>query len=420
MRTETSSSIQEVSRRSFLGLFGAAAGAAVAPGLVSCAAGGPSSSTIKAGSILDATGNLALYGKPMSVAAKAAVKDINDAGGVLGKRLELVSVDTQSQIDKYTTGARQFAANRDIVVVHGGVTSASREAMRPVMHASKKLYFYNNLYEGGVCDLYTYATGGVPTQQIEVLVPYLIETFGPRVYIVAADYNYGRILALWVKKYLSDKGGELVGEQYFPLEVNEFGDALSRIQAARPDVVCSLLVGANHNAFYTRFQAAGLTSSMGIASTVLGYGGEQADLDGQVVKDIVVALPYFQEVEGSENQRFVRAVKAADPSLKYVSDNMNSVWTGWHMWAQAVEKAGSTDVDAVIEQLNRGMTYDSPSGTVELVPETHHLTQTIRLARANSTGGFDILKTVEGVKPVFELEKCDLIDDPSTNEQFTP
>jgi len=419
MRTVTTSGPQEVSRRSFLGLFGVAAGAVVTPGLVSCASGS-SASTIKAGSILDATGNLALYGKPMSVAAKAAVKDINDAGGVLGKKLELVSVDTQSQIDKYTTGARQFAANRDIAVVHGGVTSASREAMRPVMHASKKLYFYNNLYEGGVCDLYTYATGGVPTQQIEVLVPYLIETFGPRVYIVAADYNYGRILALWVKKYLSDKGGELVGEQYFPLEVNEFGDALSRIQSAQPDVVCSLLVGANHNAFYTRFEAAGLKSSMGIASTVLGYGGEQATLDGSVVEDIVVALPYFEEVNTSENRRFLRAVRAVDSSVKYVSDNMNSVWTGWHMWAQAVEEAGSTDVDAVIEQLNRGMTYESPSGTVELVPETHHLTQTMRLAKANNKGGFDILETVEGVKPVFELENCNLVDDPSTNGQFTP
>ncbi len=400
-----------------------AAGAAALPWVSAC--GGASSGAVSAGDtvgaagILDATGNLALYGYPMKVAQDAAVAELNARGGVLGKRIELSFTDTQSRIDKYTSGAREFAQDANCVVVHGGVTSASREAMRPVFHRGKRLYFYNNLYEGGVCDRYHFATGGVPTQQIEVLVPYLLKEFGPQLYIVAADYNYGRILASWVKKYAREAGGVIVGEEYFPLEVTEFGDTLQKIQRSKADVVCSLLVGANHAAFYNRFQAVGLKQDMGIASTVLGYGGEQAGMAPDVVDGIIVALPYFEEVDNAENKRFVAAVRKTDPGVKYISDNMNSVWTGWHMWADAVEKAGTFDTEKVIDVLESGLEYASPSGPVKMTA-AHHLTQTVRLARANREGGFTVLQTKQGVQPVFELEKCDLAKSPGDTTQYTP
>lgn len=398
----------------------ATAGTLAFPAVSACSSGSAASgSTLRAAGILDATGNVALYGHPMKIAQDAAVAAINDAGGVLGKKIDVTFTDTQSRIDKYTSGARTFAQDPNCVVVHGGVTSASREAMRPVFHRSKQLYFYNNLYEGGVCDRYTFATGGVPTQQIEVLVPYLRKTFGPRIYIVAADYNYGRILASWVKKYAKESGCRIVGEEYFPLEVTEFGDALQKIQRSRADVVCSLLVGTNHAAFYNRFQAIGLKRHMGIASTVLGYGGEQAGMSPEVVEDIVVALPYFEEIETPENKKFVQAVRTTDPGVKYVSDNMNSVWTGWHIWADAVEKAQSFDAEKVIDVLEGGVPYMSPSGPVTM-GASHHLTQTVRLAKANNKGGFTILEAKEGIDPVFEIEKCHLAADPNTSTQYTP
>lgn len=107
---------------------------------------------VKVGSILDATGPLSLYGDPMVKATRLAVDTINANGGVLGRQLELVAVDSQSDIAQYTAGARTLAEDSDIVVVHGGITSASREAIRPIFNEAEMLYFYNQLYEGGVCE----------------------------------------------------------------------------------------------------------------------------------------------------------------------------------------------------------------------------------------------------------------------------
>jgi urea transport system substrate-binding protein len=155
---------------------------------------------ILVGSILDATGPLNVLGKPNIDATNLAVKQINESGGLLGRPLELISFDSQSDNAKYTQYANTLALEHDVAVLMGGITSASREAIRPIVGRSETLYFYNQLYEGGVCDRNVFATGPVPSLQLAPLIPYAIENFGPRLYIVGADYNFGHISAGWVEK----------------------------------------------------------------------------------------------------------------------------------------------------------------------------------------------------------------------------
>ncbi|TNE37600.1 MAG: urea ABC transporter, partial [Alphaproteobacteria bacterium] len=191
-----------INRRQFLTTTAALAGASMLP-LRAFAA-----NDIKFGSILDTSGPFDAYGKPMDMAMRLAIGEINAAGGLNGEKIEIDAYDTQSNMALYTQYAQQLTRQDKVDVVHGGILSASREAIRQILRKSKTLYFYNVLYEGGVCDRNIFINGVTPAQQVEVLIPYAMKKSGKKVYVLAADYNYGQITAKWIQKYVADNGGE--------------------------------------------------------------------------------------------------------------------------------------------------------------------------------------------------------------------
>jgi urea transport system substrate-binding protein len=390
------------------------------PGLPTLRSAG-AQETITVGSILDATGPINVYGVPMIDATKMAIDDINANGGVLGKQLELVEYDGQSDNAKYSEFANQLILKDKAAVIMGGITSASREAIRPLMDRNNQLYFYNEQYEGGVCDKLVFATGVVPEQQISTLLPWAIENYGPKIYTIAADYNYGQISADWVKVYAAENGAEVVGEEFIPLDVTDFSSTLSKIQEEQPDLVFSLLVGGNHIAFYRQWAAAGLKETYPVVSPTFGLGNEHVTLAPEEGEGIVVSYPYYQELDNPTNQAFVEMWhERYGADYPYITDSANVVWTGWHLWAMAVEKAGSLETDAVIAALESGLEFDAPEGKVTLDPQSHHLVHNVHIAKVNANQGFDILESFEGVAPTWNQEVCNLVENPETQEQFTP
>ncbi|MCY4404775.1 MAG: transporter substrate-binding protein, partial [Rhodospirillaceae bacterium] len=256
-----------LSRRQF---FQAASGALAFASLphVLRRAGIASEDPIKVGNILDRTGILNIYSLKQIQATAMAVDEINAAGGLLGRPLELVFYDSQSDGQYNSQYITEALVKDKCVVVHGGITSSSREVMRPIVNRFKGLLFYNSLYEGGVCDRRHVSTGMVPAQQLEPLFDYVVnELGGKRTYILAADYNYGHITSKWMQKFTRDRGGEDLAVEFFPLDVNNFQPAISRIQAAKPDVVMSALVGGAHIAFYRQFEASIGKDQMMLASS---------------------------------------------------------------------------------------------------------------------------------------------------------
>jgi urea transport system substrate-binding protein len=376
---------------------------------------------IVVGSILDETGGLNIYGKAMADSTKLAIEDINKAGGVLGRQLKLVTYDAQSNNANYSRYANELALRDKAAVIMGGVTSASREAIRPVADRNKTLYFYNEQYEGGVCDKNEFNTGVVPSQQLAPLVDYAVKHYGKRLYVLAADYNYGHISADWVKTYAAKNGAQVVGTDFIPLDVAEFGSTVTKLQDSKPDVVVSLLVGGNHIAFYRQFASAGLTGKMTIVSPTFGLGNEQTVLGAKEAKGILSIYPYFQEVDTPANRKFT-ALWSGKYGAKhgYITDSAVAVWNGWHLWAKAVQKAGTTDREKVIAALESGISIDSPSGTVTMDGSSHHVVQNTYVAQANESQGFTIVGKQEAVPPAFEKEKCDLIKNPALHTQFLP
>ena len=130
--------------------------------------------------------------------------------------------------------------------------------------------------------------------------------WGKKVYIIAADYNYGHITASWVQKYVRDNGGDPVETEFFPLDVTNFGPTIKKIQAAKPDMVMSALVGGAHVSFYRQYAAAGMNKSVPVASTTFGVGNEHKMISAEEGDGMIVAYSYFQEIESADNKAFVK------------------------------------------------------------------------------------------------------------------
>ena len=396
-----------LTRRSFLA--GASATLA-APAFIGRA---QAADPIKFVSILDQSGGLDIYGKPMVDATRMAVAEINAAGGLLGCEIDLALYDPQSTIQFYTQYATQAAAGDRADVVHAGITSASREAIRPTFARFEVLYFYNVLYEGGVCDLNTFCTGSTPAQTVEKLVPYTMNKWGKKVYIVAADYNYGQITAQWVRKYVADNGGEAVETEFFPLDVTNFGPTIKKIQAAKPDMVMSALVGGAHVSFYRQYAASGMNRNIPIASTTFGVGNEHKLISAEEGDGMICSYSYFEEIDTPANRDFVARFKefmgGDAPALNELAARS---YEAAYLWAEAVRQAGTVERMALIETLRGGISHDGPSGRLTIEPKTNHALQNVYLAELKDQT-FNILEVHEAQPPSDTLLVCDLVADPN-------
>ncbi|MCR9127175.1 MAG: transporter substrate-binding protein [Rhodobacteraceae bacterium] len=395
------------SRRQFV--IGSSALALAAPATV----GRAQSDAIKFASILDLSGGLDIYGAPMAETTKLAIEDINATGGLLGREVELTMYDAQSTIQFYTQYATQAAAGDRAHTVHAGITSASREAIRPTLSRFQTLYFYNVQYEGGVCDYNNFCTGSTPAQTVAKVVPYAMEKWGKKVYIVAADYNYGQITAQWMQKFVAENGGETLDVEFFPLDVTNFGPTINKIQTAKPDFVISALVGGSHVSFYRQYAAAGMNAEIPIASTTFGVGNEQKLISAEEGNGILASYGYFEGADNPVNTAFLERLKA---KLGDDAPVMNELairsYEGAMLWAEAVKAAGTPDRGPVIEALRSGLSYDGPSGAVTIDPQTNHCNMNVYIGELQDQE-WTIVESYDNQPPADTALVCDLNANPN-------
>ena len=377
-------------------------------------------SDINVGAIFDLTGGINIYGIQQSRALHLAVDSINQKGGLLGRKLKLTEYDSQSELSKYAQYANTLILRDRITVLFAGLTSSSREAIRPIIRKHKVLYFYSCHYEGGACDKYTFVTGVSASQQMSVLIKWAIKKYGPKIYIMAPNYNFGTISAVWVKYYAKKYGGKVVGEDFLPLTLTDYSSTVQKIQATKPDFVFALPVGASQNGFLEQFAAAGLKEKIGMVSTNYGSGNQQVVVSPDAGEGIVSSLEYFMWIKEPANERLKELWKARYGLDEPIIAPAIDVWNAVNLWAKAVQKAGTTKTDKVIDALESGLSFDAPNGKVTLRPCSHHLSQNIYIARGNRQRGFDILEILKDVDPFFEDKVCDLCKNPKTAKHFTP
>lgn len=403
-----------------------AGGTAMIASLAGCTgqSGGGDSGPIQVGLLADRTGAISVYGVPMTSAAKLWQSEVNNNGGLLGRDVEIINPDPQSDNQQYQNLARQLILEDNVDVLMGGITSASREAIRTdIIDENQQLYFYPALYEGGICDEYVYMTGPTPTQQLRPLVDYMVEEFGGNVYTLAADYNFGQISALWADRYVQDRGGSIVGEEFIPLSVGDFGSTIDRVESADPDWIMSLLVGNNHVSFFSQAESSGLQKPM--ASTVqVGASYEHKTLSPPNLEGMHSAWNYLEELPTDRNQEFVDRFYEMFPETQYINQHAESQYVSCLLYEAAVEEAGTTEQTDVNDVLESGISVEAPQGTVAVDPATHHLNHSITLTRVKEDHSLEFLGTTEGVEPTWLQERCSLDsestwDDP-TSEFFQP
>ncbi|MGY3484676.1 urea transport system substrate-binding protein [Bradyrhizobium sp. USDA 4011] len=405
-----------ITRRSALKLGLAGAAAIAAPAIVRA-----EDSTLHVASLFDLTGNLNIYGIQEMNVSRYAIDAINASGGVLGKKVTLHEYDTQSKIELYSRYAQEVGSNDQISAVVGCFTGASREAARPVLSRNKKLLFFPTIDEGGECDKYCFMQGTDCVQQEGPLLDWAIKNGGKKIYVVAADYIYGHVANAWTKSLVEKKGAAMVGTEFIPLDVSDFSATIRRIQAAKPDVIMSNLVGNNHVAFYRQFAAAGLNKSIQILSPVFGLGNEEKVLSPSEGAGIVVAYSYFEGLDNPENKTFLEGFRKKYPDAGVVADTPAQVWNAWHQWKTAVEAAGSAEVDKVVAALEKATPFNGPAGEVRLDAQSHRNIQNVHLARVTDKQTYEIIQKFDQVAPTREVVgagTCDLTDKDKTSHRM--
>jgi urea transport system substrate-binding protein len=395
---------REMLRRS-AGTISLAAAAPLAPLLLSgCEASTSKEEVIKVGILHSLTGTMAISEISLADMEIMAIEEINAAGGVLGKKIQPVIEDARSRVkDIFPRKAAKLLLEDRVAAVFGCWTSASRKAVLPVFEEHNGILFYPLQYEGNECSRNIVYTGLAPNQQILPAIDWLISPYGGarrRFYLLGSDYIYPRTANYIVNTYAEEAGAEILGELYTPLGERDYVGIVDEIVAANPDVIFSTLNGDTNVHFYRELAVRGITpQQMPVFATSVG----EDELRGLLPSDVeghLAGWSYFQTVDTPANHAFVERFQAEHGEDRVVSDPMEAAYSQVYLWKLAVEKAGSFEVDRVLEAFNTGIEFEAPGGRIMVDPKTRHTYKPFLIGKIREDRQFNIVyQTPDLIKP---------------------
>ena len=357
--------------------------------------GGDDGDEIKVGILHSLSGTMSISEVSVKDAEMLAIDEINAAGGVLGKKLVSVVEDGASDWPTFAEKAQKLISVDEVATVFGGWTSASRKAMLPVFERNKALLWYPVQYEGLESSPYIFYTGAEPTQQIVPALDYLKSEGMTRIYLLGSDYVFPRTANAIIKAYAEDNGMEILGEEYTPLGHTEYSTIITKLKAAKPDAVFNTLNGDSNVALFKQMADAGLTAESMPTLSVSVAEEEVRGIGPENIEGHLVAWNYFQTTDTPENEEFVAAYKDAYGEERVTADPIEAGYMAVKLWAAAVEKAGTTEVEAVKEAAG-SISLDAPGGTYAINGENQHITKTARIGKIRADGLIDEVWSSDG------------------------
>ncbi|MGF1519973.1 MAG: urea ABC transporter substrate-binding protein [Nodosilinea sp.] len=363
---------------------------------------------IKVGILHSLSGTMAISETTVVDAEMLAIKEINEAGGVLGRQIEAVTEDGASDWPTFAEKAEKLIDQDQVAVVFGCWTSASRKAVLPVFESKGHMLWYPVQYEGQECSQNIFYTGAAPNQQIEPAVDWLLENKGTDFFLVGSDYVFPRTANTIIKEQLAAKGGNTVGEDYLPLGNTEVTPIITRIRAALPNggVIFNSLNGDSNVAFFKQLQGAGMGPDQYPVMSVSVAEEEVRQIGNEFLVGHLASWNYFQTVDTPENDKWVADFKAEFGDDRVTNDPMEAAYIMVYLWKQAVEAAGTFDIPEV-RSAAYGQSMAAPEGPVTM-NTNHHLSKTVRIGEIMDDGMFDIVWETDG--PI----------DPQPWNQFVP
>lgn len=365
----------------------AAAGASgsAAAGAAGASCVDTSGDSVKIGFLNSLSGTMAISEKTVHDSLQMAADEINAAGGVNGKTLDVITEDGASEPTVFAEKAEKLIKSDCVAAVFGGWTSASRKAMLPVFEGNNSLLFYPVQYEGLEASKNIFYTGATTNQQIVPALDYLKEQGVTSLFLVGSDYVFPRTANKIIKAYAAANGIEIKGEEYTPLGDTEFSTIVNKVQASGADAVFNTLNGDSNVAFFKQYKNVGLSPetmpvvSVSIAEEEVGGIG----LDNVVGQ--LAAWNYFQTIDTPVNKKFVEDFKAKYGQDRVTSDPMEAAYTSLYLWKLMAEKAKAFDT-ASIQAAADGTTFDAPEGTVVVDGENHHISKTALIGKIGPDG----------------------------------
>lgn len=358
--------------------------------------------TIKVGILHSLSGTMAISEKSVVDAEQLAIEEINNSGGVLGKKIEAVVEDGASDWPTFAEKAKKLIEQDKVVTIFGCWTSASRKAVLPVFEQANHMLWYPVQYEGQECSKNIFYTGAAPNQQIEPAVDWLLQNKGKEFFLVGSDYVFPRTANTIIKAQLDAKGGKTVGEDYLPLGNTEVTPIITKIKAALPNggVIFNSLNGDSNVALFKQLQGAGLGPDKYPSMSVSIAEEEVKAIGPEYLKGHYASWNYFQTVDYGQNKKFVDAFKAKYGQDRVTNDPMEAAYIAVYLWKQAVEKAKVADNLDKVRMAALGQQYDAPEGKVTL-ESNHHLAKFVRIGEVGDDGLFKIVySTDKAVAPV--------------------
>jgi len=361
--------------------------------------------TIKVGVLHSLSGTMAISETTLKDTVLMLVDDLNKNGGLLGKQVEAVVVDPASDWPLFAEKARELIEKDKVDVVFGCWTSVSRKSVLPVFEELNSMLFYPVQYEGEESSRNVFYTGAAPNQQAIPAVDYLMSEDGgsaERIVLLGTDYVYPRTANKILRSYLNGKGisDEDIMENYTPFGHSDWQSIVADVKAfasaGKKTAVVSTINGDANVPFYKELANQGIKAE-DIPVVAFSVGEEElAGIDTKPLVGHLAAWNYFQSVESDANTAFIEKWHAfIGDDARVTNDPMEATYIGFNMWKQAVEQAGTTDVDAV-RQAMYGQEVANLTGGMAVMNTNHHLSKPVLIGEVQDDGQFDTVWETEG------------------------
>ena len=349
----------------------------------------PAKTPIKLGVLHALSGTMATSEAPLVEALAFAVAEVNQQGGVLGRPLELVVADTQSDAEVARQQAEWLIAEQGVQALFGCWTSACRQAVKPVVEAYNHVLFYPVQYEGMEASPNIIYTGAAPNQQIVPGARWGMQRFGPRVFLLGSDYVFPRVANLIISDLVKVNGGTIVGEAYLPLGEQDVSEFIAQIKTQQPSLILNTLNGDSNRAFFDALVAADLGDTPIISFSVaepelVAWGG------GRLTQHFGV-WSFFQSMDDARSLTFMREFQAFMGAPKPISDPMVASYLGLKLWARSANYEGALSPHLVNSTFLSQLSLPA-HGYIEVVDNKNlHLSRQVRIGQVQPDGQYQTL-----------------------------
>jgi ABC-type branched-subunit amino acid transport system substrate-binding protein len=372
-----------------------------AEGIVDVSAS-PAGVPIRIGVLFSTTGLFSISESSMLYAAKMAIDEINAAGGVNNSPIEPLYVDYGSDPLIVANRARELILQDKVTAIVGTNSTLTRLAVKPIIEEYNSILIYNTYYEGETPSPNIIYTNSVPNQQIELFIPWIIKTFGPRIYMVGSDYEFPHRSIEYAKGLAGRHGGVVAGEEYAPTNHRDFSSIINNIKAARPDAVFSIIAGDSLVPFYRQYYEAGIRAADIPICACATHEGAAINIGAQAAAGHYSGFSYFSTLGTAASDAFVTQYTRLFGSNVVVTNQAASVYHGVYLLKAALERAASFSTEDIIAAFS-GLEIDAPAGRIKIDGSNRHAWLPFYIGRINRECTFDIVYRSDApIAPVLE------------------